>query len=361
MSNFQVSWVSSPGETILDILCDREIPKQIFADQVGLDIDCAESLLAGDFEITESLACQLSEILGPNADFWINRERQYREDLTRIYRDLTEDETDWLKVIPISSMQKYGWIPKSKSCSKNLLSCLDFFGVPDISGWERQSASVFGEARFRTSATFAQSVGAASAWLRQGEVSAESVSCAPWDRNKFISSLSSVRDLTKEGRPSVFIPKLKEICSECGVAVVVARAPDGCRASGATRFLSSDKAMLLLSFRYLSDDHFWFTFFHESAHLILHGETSVFIEGEQFDHGRQEIEANEYASNLLVPEEYRNELFELDLSYKSILRFSKKIGISPGVVLGQLQYFNRAENNHFNKLKVRYTWDDIES
>ncbi|MFX9089566.1 ImmA/IrrE family metallo-endopeptidase, partial [Acinetobacter baumannii] len=34
--------------------------------------------------------------------------------------------------------------------------------------------------------------------------------------------------------------------------------------------LTPEKAMVLLSFRHLSDDHFWFTLFHEFAHLLLH-------------------------------------------------------------------------------------------
>ena len=39
--------------------------------------------------------------------------------------------------------------------------------------------------------------------------------------------------------------------------------------------------MIILSFRYLSDDHFWFTFFHEIGHLLLHKEDLTFIDGEE--------------------------------------------------------------------------------
>ena len=34
----------------------------------------------------------------------------------------------------------------------------------------------------------------------------------------------------------------------------------------------------MLSFRYLTDDQFWFTFFHEIGHLLLSGETGFFLE-----------------------------------------------------------------------------------
>ncbi len=44
-----------------------------------------------------------------------------------------------------------------------------------------------------------------------------------------------------------------------------------------------------------------------------------------------------------------------------MLKFSKKIGIAPGVVVGQMQYREMIQNNHLNKLKVRYSWEGVES
>jgi HTH-type transcriptional regulator / antitoxin HigA len=35
----------------------------------------------------------------------------------------------------------------------------------------------------------------------------------------------------------------------------------------------------MLSFRYKTNDHFWFSLFHELAHLLLHGKKSLFLEG----------------------------------------------------------------------------------
>jgi hypothetical protein len=47
--------------------------------------------------------------------------------------------------------------------------------------------------------------------------------------------------------------------------------------------ISPNKAMVILSFRYLSDDHFWFTFFHEIAHLLLHN-ASLTLRGRLLGH-----------------------------------------------------------------------------
>ena len=161
-----------------------------------------------------------------------------------------------------------------------------------------------------------------------------------------------------EKDPSDFLPALQQICSTSGVAAVIVRAPNGCRASGATRFVSSDKALLLLSFRYLSDDQFWFTFFHEAGHLLLHGAESIFLEGLDGDSSTQESEANEFAEKVLIPSEFKHALLTLTPDMRAIIRFAKKIGVSPGIVVGQLQHHGRVRRNHFNGLKRRFQWSD---
>jgi Zn-dependent peptidase ImmA (M78 family) len=137
---------------------------------------------------------------------------------------------------------------------------------------------------------------------------------------------------------------------------VILRAPQGCRASGATKFITKDKAMLLLSFRYRSDDHFWFTFFHEAGHLVLHDCSALFIEGANFITTAEEQEADKFSEDLLVPPEFQEEMRELPMEHRKIMRFSKKIGISHGIVVGQLQHADVFPPDKMNFLKTRFVW-----
>ncbi len=162
--------------------------------------------------------------------------------------------------------------------------------------------------------------------------------------------------LTRKRDPKLFIPELKRRCAECGVAVVIVRAPTGCRASGATRFLSRDKALLLLSFRYLSDDHFWFTFFHEAGHLLLHGKSALFLEGPNMLSTKEEEEASGFAARTLIPSEFRPGLLDLGVDGRQVIRFARLVGVSPGVVVGQLQYLRRLSPRQLNNLKTRFRW-----
>lgn len=356
---FQPTWVSPPGETILDILSDLEISPECLAKNIGYDVSGINSLLNGSHKISEHLAYKLADAIGPDAEFWMAREQQYREDVSRIYRETSKAEDSWLADLPIKSMQALGWISSSDSSSKRVIDCLDYFGISDINEWKDFSAEFTKEARFRTSQTFAQEVGATAAWVRFGENKASKISCKPWDIKKLISSLEAIRALSNSPKPELFIPELQTIFNDCGVALVISKTPEGCPASGMAKFISEDKALVMLSFRYLSDDHFWFSLFHEIGHLILHGRKSTFVEGEGFECTIEEKEANEFAALTLIPKSFRKNMRAHADTYRSIIKFAKFIGISPGIVVGQMQHEKILKSGHMNKLKVRYSWSSI--
>ncbi|WP_424818118.1 helix-turn-helix transcriptional regulator, partial [Pseudomonas viridiflava] len=118
---FQPTWVSPPGETILDILYDRQISPESLAEHIGYDAKNISALFNGREEISERLAQRLAAAIGPDAEFWLNREKQYRDDVSRIYRNTTRAEDNWLAELPIKSMQSFGWIPTSDSKSKKVI------------------------------------------------------------------------------------------------------------------------------------------------------------------------------------------------------------------------------------------------
>lgn len=62
------------------------------------------------------------------------------------------------------------------------------------------------------------------------------------------------------------------------------------RANGATRWISPSKAVIQLSLRYKWEDIFWFTFFHEAGHVVLHQKKQVFVEPQK---PREGLEAAE--------------------------------------------------------------------
>jgi HTH-type transcriptional regulator / antitoxin HigA len=350
---FHPDWASAPGNTIADILAERDISEAEFAKSMGNTPEQARELIEGRATITIAIARRLEQVLGASVEFWMSRDFQYRQDVARLH---AADE-QWLADLPIGDMIRFGWLRNVPHPSDEMAACLHFFDVPGVPAWREAYADLQQIVAFRTSPSFDSRPASVAAWLRRGEIEGEAIHCNPWDPARFEESLSSVRSLTREKDPGRFIPKLQLLCAASGVAVAVVRAPNGCRASGATHFLSPDKALLLLSFRYLSDDQFWFTFFHEAGHLLLHGKKGFFLEGIDAPATPEEQEANEFAERTLVPLDLRAALLRLRVDAREVIRFARRLGVSPGVVVGQLQHYKRIKHGQLDALKRRFRWE----
>jgi len=354
---FLPQWTSTPGEAIEDLLRQKKVSLDRLSQGLGWSALETERLLRAQTEITSKVAESLAATLGVSAHFWLSRERQYREDLVRLQATASAAaKSGWLKGLPLREMTQWGWIAPGADRVEQAQKCLDFFEVRDLDAWREVCADLSNNAALRTSRTFASGVGALVSWLRRGEVEAEAMECGQWSSGGFRAALAEVRPLTRQKQPVVFLPKLRTICAAHGVAVVVVRAPEGCRASGATRFLGPDRAVLQLSFRYLSDDHFWFTFFHEAGHLLLHGQDGRFLEGVSESQLDLEEEANQFAEEALIPVEAKAAFSLLRSNAMDVIRFALRAGISPGIVVGQLQKHGRIGHHQLNKLKRRYSW-----
>jgi HTH-type transcriptional regulator / antitoxin HigA len=361
LSTFNPDWLSPPGDTILDILLERQVSPEEFARRIGRTRDYTVNLIRGDATIDDETARLLSSTLGASQTFWMSRETQYRNSLAKREAAIDPQASGhWLAGFPVNEMRKLGWLRATTYTSSEALQLLRFFGVPTIEAWNTVLAEMTDAVSLRTSKTFKSEPGAIAAWLREGELRAASIPCERWDPQKLRTTLEEIRELTREDNPKVFLPKLERLCAACGVAVVVLKAPKMCKASGACRVLPRGVRLILLSARHLSDDHFWFTFFHEVGHLLLHGDSPLYIdvpEDEDDPPTQDEAEANEFAAHVLVPPGQRDEMLALPVNGRRVMRFARDIGIAPGIVVGQMQHFGVLTERQLNNLKRRFEWE----
>lgn len=76
--SFDPGWSSPPGDTIVDLMDERDLPHGVLAQALDLDADEFSRLLTGTLEITSELALKLATYLGSTPQFWSTRETQYR-------------------------------------------------------------------------------------------------------------------------------------------------------------------------------------------------------------------------------------------------------------------------------------------
>jgi HTH-type transcriptional regulator / antitoxin HigA len=356
-SAFQPNWASPPGETIAAILKARAIPLHQFCALIGLGEQQTLGLLHGRHPIDPKLAIRISASVGSTPRFWIERERRFQSNLKALEACRPALE-QWFRAFPIAKMREMGWIPRMGAKTDAPFELLDFFGVSTIEQWKETYVSCLDRAKFRTSETFENSVPATTAWLRRGELVADEMSCQKWSRKTFHRCLIGLKPLSMEPDPRIFVPKLQMECARHGVAVVVERCPAGCVASGATLILESGRRLLLLSARFLSDDHFWFSFFHEAGHLVLHGE-ELNIEGAGAVSPAREAEANEFAQRIILDPGGEESLESVPINKFAIARLARRCNVSKGLIVGQLQNRNRVSQTRFNPFKTRYKAEDF--
>lgn len=354
-NQYSPNTVSPPGETLEEVLESRRMSQSEFAERTGRPKKTINEIVKGKAAITPETAIQFERVLGIPSAFWMSREQNYRESLARAkeLEDL-EGQTAWLQTIPFRAMTKLGWVSEQKGKALQIEELLKFFGVASPASW----LCLWGAetANFRQSASLKSEAGAVAAWLRKGEIEASLLQCDDFDERAFKLALTQLRTLTRQP-PREYLPKMQQICCASGVAVVFIPEVPGTRVWGATRWLGATRAVLQLSLRYKTDDHFWFTFFHEAAHILLHGKRDVFVEEDSEEKSEKEKEADSFASEWLIPSaQYRVFCRKGSFSCAATSRFAYEIGIAPGIVVGRLQRDGHMARTLCNDLKQKLDW-----
>ena len=118
----------------------------------------------------------------------------------------------------------------------------------------------------------------------------------------------------------------------------------------------------MISDRGKRDDILWFTLFHEIAHLIKHSKKEIFIDDKKeifidddnIDKTEIELEANNYAKNILIKDtEYNNFIKNNRYTEKQIKDFAKANNVNTGIVIGRLQKDGIVGWSDFNNLITR--------
>jgi HTH-type transcriptional regulator/antitoxin HigA len=342
---FRPDYAIPPGETLRDLIAEQSVSQAELAARAGLSTKHVNQILQGVAPITLETAIVLERVTGMPASFWNRREADYREALLRTKEQTLDDaDLEWLGSLPIKELQQRELIPQSKERGQLFDAALSFFGVADRDAYER----VWSEAApaFRRSYAFPSKPGAVMAWLRIAQIEAQPAKVEPYSASAFRKVLHEIRTLTAGGDPN----RIVEMCATAGVVVVFVREVEKCRLSGAAWWATPTRAVIALSDRYKKDDFFWFTFFHEAAHLLLHSKKETFVDVGNTEEDSLEDEANRWASDFLVPPDRVAELrtFTHDTH---VVAFAKDIGIAPGIVVGRMQHDKIWDFSKGNKLK----------
>ena len=356
---FTPDWASPPGDTLLDIIEERDWTQDELAQRLGYTPKHVNQLIKGKVPLTEDAAIRLERVVGSTVGFWLAREAKYRERCVRLAAaEKFAGWTDWLNTLPIKEMMCAGAIEKRRIDAKSkpalVESCLRFFGIASPDEWQGRYGQM--QAAFRRSREEQSDVGAISAWLRMGEQFAEKLDGVKFNRSKFVADLVEIRKLTTLP-PEQFEPLLRALFSSAGVAFVLVPAIPKTHVSGVARWLNPHRPLIQLSLYGKTNDKFWFTLFHEVAHVLLHGKEkeSVYLDDptKAGVESVQEREANDWAGNFMIPARFANQLAGLRTK-AAVCDFARAVDIHPGIVVGRLQHEGLIDPSWMNDLRVSF-------
>lgn len=352
--------VSAPGETLRDLMEERALSQAELSRRLGRPSQAVNEIVAGKKEITEDTALELERVLQVPAHFWLAREARFREYLARQRAAVgNKAHLPWVEQFPLKALQAAGVLPAGRltaSLKEAMVEpLLRFFGVASPEGWEAQYDQL--QAQFRRAKPAKQTdVAAITAWLRLGELQVAQLQTAEYGADAMQAALPAMRALSRAPAQTI-ADKLVRQCADVGVALVFVPALPGTHVTGVARWLGG-KPLIQLSLLGKWNDGFWFSFFHEVAHVLKHPTRAIFLDdaasGDAVE-SAEEKEADRFATDVLIPRPHQASLDALPLDIASIEAFAQRLNLHPGIVVGQLQHRKRIGYGHaLTRLKARY-------
>jgi len=285
-----------PGETLAEKLEEMQMGPKEFSLRTGKPEKTIIAVLKGKSAITPDMSVQFENVTKIPAHFWMNHQRSYDEFIAREKRKITIDEAvTWAKKFPLSEMIKKNWLPTVTSIQEKTMEMLTFFGFANHTAWENYYFKQQLKVAFHISLAQTNEPYALSAWLRKGELQAAELQANVYSEKRFKDALSKIKSIMST-HPEVFFSTLQDICLDAGVKVVQTPTINKIPISGSTRWFN-DTPFIQLTERYHPNDSFWFTFFHEAGHILLHGKKDIFLEKVDYSDKNleKEREADEFA------------------------------------------------------------------
>lgn len=353
---FSPDYGTPPGASLREQLEKKGLSQSEVAERTGRPKKTINEIIQGKAAITPETALQLERVLGVPASFWLNLERQYRSAQARhVERTHLLEHLAWLDKLPVNELVKRGWVKGHSDRVELLREVLTFFGVAFPGAWE----DVWRETRRATAFRQQKSnvdFGVVAVWLRRGEIEGRQRDCRPYDPGLFRQALDHIRTLTSLPAERV-CRAMEEHCAAAGVAVILVPEFPRLGLFGAARWLSPEKALIQLSLHYKREDQLLFSFFHEAGHVLLHGRRDVFVDFAGPVENKQEVEANRFAQDYLLPPTLYAHFVALgNFTASAVTRFAHQVNVAPGVVVGRLQHDEKIGFNQLNHLRRKVGW-----
>jgi len=333
MTGRRVAEAFPPGDFIKEELDARGWSQAELADIVGRSPKEISDLVSGKRSVSPEIAKELGAALGTSARYWMNLESSYRLWRGDAPDDAIARRSALHQFAPIREMAKRHWLELSESLSITEQRVKAYYGVSSLD--ERPSLP---HAARRGAGEISQ---AHMAWLFRARQLAGIVQSRTFSKRSFERGLSNLKRLLPSAQEVRHVP---EVLADAGIRFLVIEHLPNTKIDGVT-FWHGKSPVIALSLRYDRVDCFWHTLAHELGHVESKDGwlLDTGLVGQEPEGGATEAEkdADRFAADFLVRQADLEDFIVRTsplYSRKRILGFARRMGIHPGIVVGQLQF-----------------------
>lgn len=352
-----------PGEFLEEVIEDLGMSKDELAKRMNRPAAKLTAIFSGDKAITPDTALQLEKVTGVPAHIWTGLESEYRLTLARLQEqkeaEQRKNEVPLITKFDYSTLVSLGYVESKTNPLEKVKELQLFLGVTSLLnvGNLKRYQTFYRQKVSKNNSVYPEAL---ASWIRIGEIEAQKIKTKTYDEKKLKALIPTLRSMTLKA-PEEFEQKMIELFANAGVAlVIVQHIPKTC-AHGAAFWLNKDKAVIMITIRGKWADVFWFSLFHELAHILLHKKQDVFIESDRVDYISKNIEAeaDSFASdNLIPPKEYKTFIENDEFFNSDIVEFAAKVEIHPGIIVGRLHHDEILPFSQANGLRIQFTWNN---
>ena len=348
-----------PGEFLEETIEEIGMSQAELANRLGRPMQAINEIIKGKKSITSTTALELEDVLGIPSHIWLGLENEYQIVLAR-QEELKqmEEESTLVQNFPYVDLVSLGFVKATKKAVEKVDELKRFFSVAKLVQISHVKAY---QPAFRVSNHGEISHEAIATWIQAARIKAKEIETEVFDKKKLKESLPELKSLMNLSDINESIIELQKVLNRSGVALVLLPHFKKTKVNGATFWLDSEKAVIVMSLRGAFSDVFWFSFFHEVGHIVLHPKREVFLENGCDDPKlkKQEDEADKFASDLLVNNKDFEQFLALgDFSESSVVNFAKDQGIKASIIVGRLMHNKIIHFNDYklSPLRDRYKW-----
>jgi HTH-type transcriptional regulator/antitoxin HigA len=346
------------GEFLEETLEATGMTQSELSNRLGRPLQTINEIIKGKKSITSTTALELEDVLGVPSHIWLGLENQYQIVLAKQKElKLMQEETKLLSNFPYADLAKSGFVKTTRKAIEKVDELKRFFEVAKLV--QIPQVKVYQPA-FRVSSQGNISHEAIASWLQAGRIKAKDIETKAFDKKKLKEKLIEIKSLMTLEDINEAIKEIQKVLNSCGIALVLLPHFKKTKVHGATFWLDNEKAVIAMTLRGSFSDVFWFSFFHEVGHILLHPKREIFLEDGYSDPKlqKQEYEANTFAKDLLINNYDFNKFISSNISKTSVIEFAKQQGIKSSIVVGRLMYEKIIKFNDYklSPLRDRYKW-----